>query len=85
MYSREQIQKIRELINAHFEKGNVYDKLKRKIETENLNVEMLDSQALTKLLSETSLLDNVMLDIKSMEEIAAFNQQNKRNTFVDPD
>ena len=44
MYSKEQITKIRELINDHFEKSDVYDKLKRKIETEHLRLEDMDNQ-----------------------------------------
>jgi centrosomal protein CEP76 len=50
MYSKEQVQKIKELINSHFEKGDVYDKLKRKIESENLDIEQLDNQALARIL-----------------------------------
>ena len=85
MYTREQIQKIRELINSHFEKGDVYDKLKRKIESDNLSIEALDNETLQKILAETNLIDNLMLDIKHLDEIATFNYKNKRNEFVDPD
>jgi centrosomal protein CEP76 len=33
MYSKEQITKIRSLINDYFERGDVYDKLKQRIES----------------------------------------------------
>jgi centrosomal protein CEP76 len=33
MYSKEQISKIRALVNDYFERGDVYDKLKQKIES----------------------------------------------------
>lgn len=69
MYSKEQLTKIRSLINNYFDKGEVFDKLKRRIEADNLNIEDLDNDKLTKLLRETNLIDNLILDIKHLDEI----------------
>lgn len=85
MYSKEQIVKIRQLINNYFEKGEVFDKLKRRIEAENLTIEDLDNEKLTKLLRDTNLIDNLILDVKHLDEITQFNHDNKQLTYVDPD
>jgi len=69
MYSKEQLTKIRSLINNYFDKGEVFDKLKRRIEADNLNIEDLDNDKLTRLLRETNLIDNLILDIKHLDEI----------------
>ena len=50
-----------------------------------MNLEALDNETLSKILAETNLIDNLMLDIKHLDEIATYNQKNKRNEFVDPD
>ncbi|CAD8195026.1 unnamed protein product [Paramecium octaurelia] len=85
MYSKEQITKIRQLINNYFDKGEVFDKLKKKIESEKIQIDDLDNEKLTKLLRETNLIDNLILDIKHLDELDEFNKQNKQLTFVDPD
>lgn len=77
MYSKEQLTKIRSLINNYFDKGEVFDKLKRRIEADNLNIEDLDNDKLTRLLRETNLIDNLILDIKHLDEITQFNHENK--------
>lgn len=74
MYSKEQITKIRQLINNYFDKGEIFDKLKKKIETEKIQIDDLDNEKLTRLLRETNLIDNLILDIKHLDEIDEFNK-----------
>jgi centrosomal protein CEP76 len=48
--------------------------LKKKIETEKIQIDDLDNEKLTRLLRETNLIDNLILDIKHLDEIDEFNK-----------
>lgn len=48
--------------------------MKKKIETDKIQIDDLDNEKLTKLLRETNLIDNLILDIKHLDEIDEFNK-----------
>lgn len=52
----------------------MFDKLKKKIESEKIQIDDLDNEKLTKLLRETNLIDNLILDIKHLDEIDEYNK-----------
>lgn len=41
-------------------------------------MENLDNVQLTKILEDTNLMDNLLIDIKHLDEIATYNQRNKK-------
>jgi hypothetical protein len=66
MYSNKQVTDLKNIIDQHFANPEVFEKLKQKIQRDNLKLEDLSNEKLVSILKELKLMDEILVDVNQV-------------------
>ena len=77
MYSQQQLEKIKTLVNSYFVDPEIKNSLKSIIKQDQLNLEDMDDSQLIDLLKKANLMDKLLIDLENIQEVEQYNKNLK--------